>query len=429
MADYFDAWFELTLGRSTDYEAAKEVEIAVNAADIGPDGVKKDLAYYQSSMRQALSDARRALRPDGIGVVVFADKTTAAWESLLNSLVDAGWTVTASWPIDTEMGSRLRARDTAALASSVHLVCRPRPIDAGVGDWSAILRELPTRVDSWMRRLAEEGVVGADAIFACLGPAIELYSRFERVETAAGNAVPLGGAGPEGLDYLTHVWAAVAQAAMQTIFDEAEARGFDAESRLAAVWLWTVGAAVVSNGSGVGEAHEVQTDDEEDGWTAPSSMSGYPLPYDTARKLAQPLGADLAELSRRPGAAFAVAGGTARLVAVSERRRALLGEGGQQSQTLRLHQPQGELFTATDVGADFATVVPATTTLDRLHQAMLLFADDRGDGVRRLLVDAGVGADPLFWRLADALSKLYPPASPEKRWVDGLLSRKRMLNL
>ena len=58
--------------------------------------------------------------------------------------------------------------NSAALGSSVHLVCRPRPADAGVGDWGSILRRLQPRTDQWMRRLVEEGVVGADAIFACL---------------------------------------------------------------------------------------------------------------------------------------------------------------------------------------------------------------------------------------------------------------------
>src|SRR5207248_3437481 len=91
-------------------------------------------------------------------------------------------------------------------------------------------------------RLAQEGVVGADAIFACLGPAIELYSRYERVETASGVIVPLGGRSGSGDDYLTHVWAAVARAALKTIFEDVEASGFEPDGRLTAVWLWTVGA-------------------------------------------------------------------------------------------------------------------------------------------------------------------------------------------
>ena len=99
--------------------------------------------------------------------------------------------ITGSWPIDTEHGERLRARACAALASSVHLVCRPRENPDGslqdeVGEWRDVLTELPKRIHEWMPRLAEEGVVGADAIFACLGPALEVFSRYSRVEKASG---------------------------------------------------------------------------------------------------------------------------------------------------------------------------------------------------------------------------------------------------
>ena len=62
------------------------------------------------------------------------------------------------------MGSRLRARESAALATSVHLVSRPRPDDAPVGDWADVLRELPPRVGDWMERLQGEGVRGADLV-------------------------------------------------------------------------------------------------------------------------------------------------------------------------------------------------------------------------------------------------------------------------
>ena len=62
-----------------------------------------------------------------------------------------------------------------------------------------------------------------------------------------------------------------------------------------------------------------------------------------------------------------------------------------------------------------------------MHQAMLLFASGRSAALRRFVVDEGVGRDERFWRLAQALSALYPGGSNEKRWVDGLLARKRGL--
>ena len=58
---------------------------------------------------------------------------------------------------------------------------------------------------------------------------------------------------------------------------------------------------------------------------------------------------------------------------------------------------------------------------------MLLFLASRSEALKRFLVEDGVGRDQRFWRLADALSKLYPMSSDEKRWVDGVLARKKGL--
>ncbi len=77
-------------------------------------------------MGKAMAEGKRVLSQDGIGVVVFAHKSTSGWEAQLQAMIDAGWTITGSWPIDTERPGRLRAQDSAALASSIHLVCRPR---------------------------------------------------------------------------------------------------------------------------------------------------------------------------------------------------------------------------------------------------------------------------------------------------------------
>jgi hypothetical protein len=70
---------------------------------------------------------------------------------------------------------------------------------------------------------------------------------------------------------------------------------------------------------------------------------------------------------------------------------------------------------------------PGTTVLDRVHQSMILFAAGRGEALKRFLVEDGVGKDPRFWRLADALAALYPRRIDERRWVEGVLTRKKGL--
>jgi putative DNA methylase len=255
----------------------------------------KDIAFYERQLQKAFAESRRVLRPDGIGTIVFASKTTASWEAILKAVVDAGWTITGSWPIDTEMENRVSAQGQARLASSVHLVCRPRENPDGsvrtdeVGDWRDVLTELPHRMHEWMPRLGAEGVVGADAIFACLGPALEIFSRYSRVEKSDGSVVPLR-------EYLEHVWAAVSKEALSMIFKDADASGLEPDARLTAMWLWTVRpdpSATNGDGSPEEEAGEAQEAEDEDSQDRPFAGGGYAIEFDAARKIAQGLGVNL----------------------------------------------------------------------------------------------------------------------------------------
>jgi hypothetical protein len=367
----------------------------------------------------------RILDHGGIGIVVFAHKSTSGWEAILQSVLDAGWVVTGSWPVDTERPGRLRSQDSAALASSVHLVCRPRG-HAQVGDWRDVLAELPKRIHEWMPRLASEGIVGADAIFACLGPALEIYSRYARVEKATGERVELR-------EYLEHVWAAVAKEALSMIFAGADATGFDADARLTAMWFWTLSTG--SNGNGeVTDKGEKEADTDEDAGK-PARVSGYVLEYDAARKIAQGLGAHLEQLTR----VVEVRGDKARLLPVSERAGHLFGKGESKTPPKRAKKkPQqaylpgmepDEAAREPDEGGWGEVNLPQAgeTVLDRLHQSMILFAAGRSEALKRFLVEQGAGRDTHFWRLAQALSALYPSGSEEKRWVDGVLARKKGL--
>ncbi len=156
-------------------------------------GIKKDANYFEEGFKVFCENLRNITRPSGIGLIVFANAKTSVWESMLQAVLDGGLQVVASWPIDTEMPNRTRAQNAASLQSSIHIVCRPRiGADASdqsrsIGDWRDVLYELPPRVREWMTRLDQEGVAGADAIFACLGPALEIFSRYARVEKAMAN--------------------------------------------------------------------------------------------------------------------------------------------------------------------------------------------------------------------------------------------------
>lgn len=427
LSDFFYVWLKRTLPPSlcaffTDELTHKDDECIV-------DEVKgKDKAYFETTMQKAMAEGCRFLAPEGIAVIVFAHKSTSGWEAQLQAMVNAGWTMTGSWPIDTEMGTRLRAMNSAALASSVHIVCRPRDSNE-IGDWRDVLQELPQRIHEWMPRLASEGVVGADAIFACLGPALEIFSRYDRVEKASGELVTLK-------EYLEYVWAAVSKEALSMIFSNADTTSFEEDARLTAIWLWTLSTGSIDNN----ETNESETDDEDDDETSSKTTKtgGYTLEFDAARKIAQGLGAHLEQLTRL----VEVKGSTARLLPVSERTKYLFGKEEAQTPSKtkgkkgkKKEPEQLNLFavlgiTETEEDTDWGEKnLPqlGNTTLDCIHQSMILFAAGRSEALKRFLVDEGAGKDQRFWGLAQALSALYPTGTEEKRWVDGVLARKKGL--
>jgi putative DNA methylase len=439
LSDFFYVWLRRTLRNAytsvfADTEVPKDAEIVVDRPHELSTSTK-DIAFYESELTKAFADGRRVLRPDGIGAIVFASKTTTSWEAILQAVVDAGWTITGSWPIDTEMETRVAAQGQARLASSVHLVCRPREDSDGslrtgdIGEWRDVLAELPRRIHEWMPRLAAEGVVGADAIFACLGPALEVFSRYACVEKASGEQVALR-------EYLEQVWAAVAREALSVIFKDADASGLEADARLTAMWLWTLSTNVANGASTqAGDAGEAVGDegegDEEGTGKGAKAATGYSLEFDAARKIAQGLGAHLENLTH----VVQVKGETARLLSVSERTRYLFGKDEAQAPAGRRKKssPQLSMFPEAahaeeETGwGDKSAPRPGATTLDRVHQAMILFAAGRAEALKRFLVEEGAGHEARFWRLAQSLSALYPAGSDEKRWVDGVLARKKGL--
>ena len=436
LSDFFLVWLKRTLPNhpllrnpiEPDNELSPKTLEAVQDETKVSDGQPKNREWFEQTMAEAFAEGRRVLNDDGIGSVVFAHKTTEGWEALLAGMIRGGWTITGSWPIATEMGSRLRARDSAALATSVHLICRPRPENASVGEWADVLRELPNRVGEWMQRLEGEGVRGADLVFACIGPALEIYSRYRRVETPEGHEVTL----PE---YLERVWEVVGREALKQVLGTAEAQArngaagaLEEDARLTALFLWTLQSTAETQDDG---------DADEDDETPESRVSGFSLPFDMARRFAQPLGIHLEDWESR---IIQTEKGVVKLRPVAERAKDLFGESGADAVADEIESnasasSQMSLFpeeapTVRGRARRHGNTTPASgsgletqreaTTLDRVHAAMLLQASGRTEALRNLLrseQDRG----PDFLRLANALSALYPRGSEEKRLLDGML--------
>jgi len=415
LSDFFFVWLRRALSAPAQLQdpfdpenrlTPKRQECVQDERYHDDDGNPKTREFFETAMAEAFGEGRRVLSEDGIASVVFAHKTTEGWEALISGMIRGGWIITGSWPIATEMGSRLRARDSAALATSVHLVCRPRT-EAKIGDWADVLRELPGRVGEWMVRLDREEVRGADLVFACIGPALEIFSRYARVETAEGREVPLA-------EYLEKVWEVVGREALHQILGTAEAQArnggagaLEEDARLTALFLWTIRSTGNDAGESADEDGEADEVDGEENGGGRRAAKGFALIYDIVRRFAQPLGIHLPSWE---GRIIDTDKGIVRLLPVAERARQLFGADGATGLADRIERApdlarQLELFPEPAMPQPrgrrrrFVAAAAApreATTLDRVHTAMLLQASERSSERATRAARRRAGTRPRF---------------------------------
>ena len=187
LSDFFYVWLKRTAGHVfpelfrrnlTD----KDNEAVANVARFRTKKGAKALAGrdYQERMASIFTECRRVLRPEGIMTLMFTHKATGAWDALTKGLMEAGFAITASWPINTEAEGSLHIRNKAAANSTVFLVCRPRG-DRDDGDRDVYWEDVEPRVSRAVRQRIEEfqeaGIAGVDLYLASFGPALEEFSR------------------------------------------------------------------------------------------------------------------------------------------------------------------------------------------------------------------------------------------------------------
>ncbi len=187
LADFFYVWLKRTAGhvfpelfrrQLTD----KENEAVANPAKFRDRQGARRLAGrdYQRRMAAIFAECRRVLRPDGILTLMFTHKATGAWDALAAGLMDAGFAITASWPIRTEAGGSLHIRDRAAASSTVFLACRPRPAAdpaGGASYWEDVEPQVAGAVRRRVEAFQAAGIRGVDLFLAAFGPALEEFSR------------------------------------------------------------------------------------------------------------------------------------------------------------------------------------------------------------------------------------------------------------
>jgi hypothetical protein len=305
------------------------------------------------------------------------------------------------------------------------------------------------RIREWLPTLVKHGVRGADAIFSCLGPALESYSRYEKVLTAADREVPLGGdpdaIEPEQRGFLAYVFETLSKEALRQVLGDAETEGFEEDSRMTALFLWTLQVTKTNgNGKKRTEAHdEVEDDGGEDGDEAKpkKAKAGFAMPFDTYIRITRPMGIHYEALQ---GRVIEIEKGIVRLMPVRERSEQLLGEAATRPgiEITLEDVKQLELGLATQRREEAAlpskpmrgqkskpapgkpTTEVEFTTLDRLHRAMLLFGLGRSTVLRQVL-ETEMRQGKRFERLALALNALYPDGSDERRMLEGVQAAMR----
>jgi adenine-specific DNA methylase len=228
IADFFYVWLRRTIGdlypdvfTSVLTPESDELALRLPHVDIPTEHTPE---WYERGMSHSFRRAWETLAPDGRMVIVFAHKDPDAWETLVTAMIQAGFTVTASWPIDTEMRGGVRNLNRASLASSIWLVCRKRAASAGVGRYAAVRRAMQERVTERLRYFWDVGISGPDFVWAAVGPALESYSAYDEVRRLDGSPFTVG-------EFLREVRRMVADFALGQILKGRSTEGLDEWTR------------------------------------------------------------------------------------------------------------------------------------------------------------------------------------------------------
>lgn len=191
LSDFFYVWLKRAIGDLypdlflTPLTPKREEMVAYTHGKTMDDARRE----FEEMLSKAFKEIYRVLKPGGVANIVYAHKTTAGWETVINALLGSGLTVTASWPISTEMRGRLRAQQSAALASSIYIVARKPDYNKETGFYEEVKGELKKRLGEKLRILWDEGVSGPDFFVASIGAGLEVLGKYDRIIDYSGNVI------------------------------------------------------------------------------------------------------------------------------------------------------------------------------------------------------------------------------------------------
>ena len=236
LSDFFYVWLRRNLADVWPDECStlltpKAEELIANQYRAGSKAQAQ--AHFESGMAEFMAKVTERQLGDVPATIYYAYKATetkegeirtTGWDTFLQAVLDAGLQVNATWPMRTELGNRLLAAGTNALASSIVLACRPRPASAVLatrGEFMAALRrELPEAI----RLLKSGNIAPVDMAQSAIGPGIKVFSRYARVVEADGSSMPVSAA------------LAIINDVLGEVLDGEEAE-LDADTRFALTWF------------------------------------------------------------------------------------------------------------------------------------------------------------------------------------------------
>lgn len=199
LSDFFYVWLKRTAGYVypelfTRQLTDKENEAVANPAKFQGQKGAKALASkdYQERMASIFAECRRVLKEDGILTLMFTHKAQGAWDALASGLLEAGFTITASWPVNTEAEGSLHIKDKAAAKSTIFLVCRPRPPKSKENTvyWEDVEKDVAKAVRKRVQEFQKYGIKGVDLYLSCFGPALQELSQHWPITRGTPKAQP-----------------------------------------------------------------------------------------------------------------------------------------------------------------------------------------------------------------------------------------------
>jgi len=240
LSDFFYVWLKRCIGDLypdlfITPLTPKTKEIVAYTHDKG--SFEEGKRFFEEMLSKSFKEISRVLKPSGIAVIVYAHKSTEGWETVINSLLESDLLITMCWPIDTEMRARLRARDSAALRSSLYMVCR-KIERKNIGWLQEIKKELREHVPKKLDQLWKEGVRGADYFISAIGSGIEVFGKYKEIKDYEGNKIDVS----QMLEILRDM---VTDYAVRRILHNGISQELSPLTRFYILWRWSYGESKV----------------------------------------------------------------------------------------------------------------------------------------------------------------------------------------